>query len=97
MWTGTAWKKLLSLNSEDVLNYEKYCISCGELTQIGDVSHAGKVLQLDENTGKANVDIAGSPEMLWGYFIDFQDLKNGDCVAFDATKKTICEQTRQGT
>lgn len=87
MWTGTAWKNFLSLNFEDILNYERYCVSREELTTIGGLSNAGKVLQLDRNTGKANVDIAGSPDMLWGYFIDFQDLKDGDIVAFDAAKK----------
>ena len=51
------------------------------------LGEVGNVLQLDNRTGKANVDIAGSPDMLWGYFIDFQDLKDGDTVAFDAAKK----------
>lgn len=87
IWTGTAWKKFLSLNFEDILNYANYCVPREELTMIGGVSSAGKILQLDSWTGKANVDIAGSPDMLWGYFIDFQDLRDGDLVSFDASAK----------
>lgn len=87
MWTGMEWKKFLSLNFEDMLNYERFCVARSELTQLGGVSSAGKIVQLDSRTGKANVDIAGSPDMLWGYFIDFQDLKDDDVITFDAGKR----------
>ena len=87
IWTGSAWKIFLSLNFEDILNYQDYCVFRDELTTAGGVSSAGKVLQLDKRTGKANVDITGSPDMLQGYFINFQNLKDGDVITYDAAKK----------
>lgn len=84
IWTGAAWKKFLSLNFADMLNYEKYCVSKAEVSETGG---KGKIPRLDENTGKGNFDITGSPERIWDYFLDFQELKDGDAIVFNAEKK----------
>lgn len=83
IWTGSAWRKFLSLNFADILNYEKYCIARHEV----DYSGADKILRLDKETGKANVDITGSPERLLNYLIDVQELGDGHVLAFNAEKQ----------
>lgn len=95
IWTGTTWRKFLSLNFEDMLNYEKFCISRKELTTTGGISSAGKVLQLDPNSGKANVDITGSPEKLCDYLIDVQDLRDGHALVFNDEKKKFVNLPNQ--
>lgn len=97
IWTGSAWKIFLSLNFEDILNYRDYCVFRDELTTVGGVSNAGKIVQLDKRTGKINADITGSPEMLQGYFIDFQGLKDGDVITFDAAKKMFVNKHAEQT
>ena len=83
IWTGSTWRKFLSLNFADILNYEKYCIARNEV----DYSGADKILRLDKVTGKANVDITGSPERLLDYLIDVQELGDGHVLAFNAQKQ----------
>ena len=87
IWTGTTWRKFLSLQFGDMLDYEKYCISRKELASVGGAASAGKVLQLDPATGKANVDITGSPEKLCDYLIDVQGLQDGHALVFNAQKQ----------
>lgn len=91
IWTGSTWDKFLSLNFADTLNYEAKCVSRDELTKFGGISGAGKILQLNAN-GKANVDITGSPDMLEGYLIDTQDLRDGHTLTFDADKRKFVNQ-----
>lgn len=81
-WTGTAWVCFLSKNFKDILDYEQYCVSREEVATSG----KGKVLKLDPATGKANVDITGSPERLDDIEFDFQNLRNGHAIVYNADK-----------
>lgn len=81
-WTGSAWQILISKQFEDILDYEKYCVSRKEV----DYSGADKILRLDKNTGKANVDITGSPERIFNKEIDFQNLRNLHAIVYNAEK-----------
>ena len=87
IWTGTMWRKFLSLNFGDMLDYEKYCVAKAEVTSIGGALGAGKILRLDKETGKGNIDITGSPERLCDYLIDVQSLGDGHVLAFNAEKQ----------
>lgn len=86
IWDGTDWRIFLSRHFADLFNYERYTITREDLTQIGGVSHAGEILQLDEVTGKANVDITGSPARIANKVIDFQDLRDGHAIVYNAQK-----------
>ena len=83
IWTGSTWRLFLSLNFADMLNYEKYCVPRDEIAYSG----ADKILRLDKTTGKANVDITGSPEKLCDYLIDVQELGDGHVLVFNAQKQ----------
>lgn len=87
-WNGTKWDLLLSRRFEDSVLYEAYCINRNELTQQGGISYRGKVLQLDNTTGKANIDITGSSERLGSgrYKIDLQNPQVGQALVFDPNK-----------
>ena len=84
-WTGNAWVESLSLDFSKLKDYEKYCVNRNEVATSG----KGKILKLDEVTGKANVDITGSPERLLGYEIDVRNLKGNDVLAFNEQKQKI--------
>lgn len=43
----------------------------------------------DKETGKADIDITGSPDKILGYPIEVTDLKSGDVLTFDAAKGKI--------
>lgn len=87
IWTGSTWRKFLSLQFGDLLDYEKFCVSRAELASVGGAASTGKILQLDPQTGKANVDITGSPEKLCDYLIDVQNLRDGHALVFNAQKQ----------
>ena len=84
-WTGIEWQVILSLNFSQLKNYEAYCINRNEVSTNG----KGKILKLDEVTGKANVDITGSPERLLGYEIDVRNLKDNDVLVYNEQKNKI--------
>ena len=84
-WTGSSWQIALSLNFEDILDYERYCISRNEVDYTG----KDKIPRLDAVTGKGNFDITGSPEKLLGFFIDVQNLKDGDVLVYNQSKNKI--------
>ena len=81
-WTGTDWVIFLSRQFGDMLNYEKYCVAKAEVAYNG----ANKILRLDEETGKGNIDITGSPNRIWDKEIDLQDLQNNHVLTFNAEK-----------
>lgn len=87
-WDGSKWVIFLSLNMADIKDYEKYCISRGELTQQGGTDNKGKILQLDGTTGKANVDITGSAARISDFEIDIQNLRDDHVLTFDALKSS---------
>ena len=82
IWTGSSWQIFLSKNFGEILNYEKYCVAKSEV----DYSGADKILRLDKQTGKANVDITGSPAKIFDKEIDFQDLRDGHAIVYNAEK-----------
>lgn len=84
-YTGTSWEVFLSLNFADLYDYEKFCVARTEV----DYSGKDKILRLDKNTGKANVDIAGSPDKLLNCPIEVANFKTGDVLVYDATKGKI--------
>lgn len=84
-WTGFAWEVWGSLNFGDMLNYERYTINRDEVAYSG----ADKILRLDRETGKGNINITGSPDMILGKEIDVQDLHDGDVLVYNAEKDKI--------
>ena len=84
-WTGFAWEVWASLNFGDILNYERYTINRNEVAYSG----ADKILRLDRETGKGNISITGSPDMILGKEIDVQDLHDGDVLVYNAEKDKI--------
>lgn len=81
-WTGSNWQIFLSRNFGEILNYEKYCVSREEIGYDG----RDKILRLDKETGKGNIDITGSPDKIFDKEIDFQDLRDGHAIVFNAEK-----------
>lgn len=84
-YTGTIWEVFLSLNFADLYDYEKFCVAKTEV----DYSGKNKILRLDKNTGKANVDIAGSPDKILNYPIEVANFKTGDVLVLDTAKGKI--------
>lgn len=84
-YTGTTWEVFLSLNFADLYDYEKFCVAKTEV----DYSGKNKILRLDKNTGKANVDIAGSPDKILNYPIEVANFKTGDVLVLDTAKGKI--------
>ena len=82
IWTGSSWQIFLSRNFGEMLNYEKYCVAKSEVGYSG----ANKILRLDKENGKANVDITGSPSKIFDKEIDFQDLRDGHSIVYNADK-----------
>ena len=83
--TGTSWQVFLSLNFADLYDYEKFCVARTEVAYGG----KDKILRLDKNTGKANVDIAGSPDKILNYPIEVANFKTGDVLVLDTAKGKI--------
>ena len=89
-YDGVAWQKLLSLNFEDMIDYERYCVAKSEV----DYSGAGKILRLDSVTGRANVDISGSPLRLLGYLIETANLQDDQVLVYDSNKQKWVNKPR---
>ena len=85
-WDGEDWSVFLSLNFGDMLNYERYCVSREMLQKSTDENIAGKIPVLDEETGKGNFDISGSPSKIFDKPIDFQELGNLHAIVYNAEK-----------
>lgn len=85
IWTGTTWRKFLSLNFGDILNYEKYCIARHEV----DYSGADKILRLDKEPGKANVYITGSANKIDGVNIEAQDVNDGEILQYNVIRNSF--------
>lgn len=89
-WDGMGWIDFLSLQFKDLLDYERYCVSRSEVATSG----AGKILQLDPETGKGNINITGSPDRLLGILIDVQNLRDDHVLCYDAEKNKIVNKPR---
>lgn len=89
-WTGKTWDKFLTRHFDELLDYEKWRIPLVVLSNVmtatGGAAGAGKILQLDPQTGKANVDITGSPAKLNDKLIEVQNLRDGHVLTYDANK-----------
>lgn len=85
-WDGEDWATFLSLNFGDLLNYEKYCVSKDNLQKSTDEDIRGKIPVLDEETGKGNFDISGSPSKIFDKPIEFQELGNLHAIVYNAEK-----------
>ena len=90
IFTGTSWRKFLSLNFEDISGYENYCVLRDEVATSG----KNKVLRLDALTGKGNIDISGSADKILGYEFEISNLKNGQVLVFDGAKSKWTNQTK---
>lgn len=88
-YSGTAWNIFLSLNFEDLYDYERYCVA---RTEIG--NGKDKIPRLDKNTGKGNFDISGSAEKLLGYPIETANLKDNDVLVFDNGKQKFVNKAK---
>ena len=89
-YDGVAWQKLLSLNFGDIIDYEQYCVAKSEV----DYNGAGKILRLDSVTGRANVDISGSPLRLLGYLIETANLQDDQVLVYDSEKQKWVNKPR---
>ncbi len=90
IFTGTGWAVALSLNFADFSNYADYCIARDEV----DYSGKDKILRLDKNTGKANVDISGSAEKISGVPIEISSLANNHAIVFDSAKNKFVNKPK---
>ena len=81
-FTGTSWRVFLSLNFSDIIDYENYCITRNEVGYNG----KDKVLRLDAQTGKGNIDISGSADKIFGYNVEISNLRDGQVLVFDNAK-----------
>lgn len=90
IFTGTSWAVALSLNFADFSNYADFCITRAEVDYFG----KDKVLRLDKNTGKANVDISGSPEKIAGVPIEIISLQNNHAIVFDSAKNKFVNKPK---
>ena len=79
IYYGGAWHIHLSRDFKDMLNVEDYVVAKSEV----DYNGPDKVLRLDHVTGKANVDIAGSPDKLLGKDIYCTKLHQNDVLMYD--------------
>ena len=83
-YDGKSWNVFLSRQLKDIQGSEGKFVSWDDVTDQGGKAAAGYVLKLDTKTGKANVDITGSPDRLCDYLIKAQDLSTGDALVFDS-------------
>ena len=90
IFTGTGWAVALSLNFADFSNYADYCIARDEV----DYSGKDKILLLDKNTGKANVDISGSAAKISGVPIEISSLANNHAIVFDSAKNKFVNKPK---
>ena len=89
-WDGIDWVVFLSLQFKDLLDYERYCVLRNEVATSG----AGKILQLDQETGKGNINITGSPDRLLDLLIDVQNLRDDQVLCYDAEKNKFVNKHR---
>ena len=82
VFTGTSWRVFMILNFSDLNDYESNCVLRDEVGYNG----KDKVLRLDSQTGKGNIDISGSAEKIAGYEVAITNLRGGQVLSFDNSK-----------
>lgn len=83
IWNNGGWEVFLSLDYSDIANLDNNVLLSNEVA----LSGANKVLRLDDS-GKANVDITGSPARIDGRAIDVSSLSDGDVLQYNASAQT---------
>ena len=87
---GSDWHVFLSLNFKDMLNYEKYVVLRSEVATKG----AGKVLRLDPETGKGDIDITGSADHMLGKEINVTALHDKDVLMWNEEKQAFTAEPK---
>jgi len=90
IYEGSDWHVFLSLNFKDMLNYEKYVVLRSEVATKG----AGKVLRLDPETGKGDIDITGSADHMLGKEIQVTALHDKDVLMWNEEKQAFTAEPK---
>ena len=90
VFTGFCWRKFLSLSFSDLSGYEEYLVTRDEVATSG----KDKVLRLDAQTGKGNIDISGSADRIFGYEVDVSNLRDGQVLAFNSSASKWTNQNK---
>ena len=87
---GSDWHVFLSLNFKDMLDYEDYVVSKAEVATKG----ANKILRLDPETGKGDIDITGSADHMLGREIQVTPLHDTDVLAWSEEKQAFVNRPK---
>lgn len=90
VYEGSDWHILLSRDFKDMLNYEDYVVSKAEAATKG----AGKVLRLDPETGKGDIDITGSADHMLGKEIQVTALHDKDVLMWNEEKQAFTAEPK---
>lgn len=90
VYEGSDWHILLSRNFKDMLNYEDYVVAKSEVATKG----AGKILQLDPETGKGDIDITGSADHMLGKEIQVTALHDKDVLMWNEEKQAFTAEPK---
>lgn len=90
VYEGSDWHILLSRDFKDMLNYEDYVVSKAEVATKG----AGKVLRLDPETGKGDIDITGSADHMLGKEIQVTALHDKDVLMWNEEKQAFTAEPK---
>lgn len=89
-YEGSDWHILLSREFSDMLNYEDYIVPKSEVS----VKGAGKILRLDPETGKGDIDITGSADHMLGKEINVTALHDKDVLMWNEEKQAFTAEPK---
>lgn len=90
VYEGSDWHILLSREFSDMLNYEDYVVQKSEVS----VKGAGKILRLDPETGKGDIDITGSADHMLGKEINVTALHDKDVLMWNEEKQAFTAEPK---
>lgn len=90
VYEGSDWHILLSREFSDMLNYEDYVVPKSEVS----VKGAGKILRLDPETGKGDIDITGSADHMLGKEINVTALHDKDVLMWNEAKQAFTAEPK---
>lgn len=90
VYEGSDWHILLSREFSDMLNYEDYIVPKSEVS----VKGAGKILRLDPETGKGDIDITGSADHMLGKEINVTALHDKDVLMWNEEKQSFTAEPK---
>lgn len=90
VYEGSDWHILLSREFADMLNYEDYVVPKSEVATKG----AGKILRLDPETGKGDIDITGSADHMLGKEINVTALHDKDVLMWNEAKQAFTAEPK---